>query len=482
MIHRATVAPLAAVTPLREGESVRLGRTRQVHLVAIGGIGMSGIAEILANSGFVVTGSDLVDSSVLARLRHLGVRCDVGHRAEQVAGADVVVHSSAVPADNPELAEARRRGIPIVGRGQMLAEIMRLKDGIAVTGSHGKTTASSLVAQVLHSGGLDPTAVVGGRLQSFGSSARLGAGPFMVAEADESDGSFLRLAPTWAVITNVDREHLDHYGSFERLQQAFVDFLCRLPFYGAAIVCTDDPVLRGLLPRVTARVVGYGLEEGATLRGGILEQHAGGTRFRWESPTLAGEVDMPVLGRHNVLNALAAVAVGLELDLAPEAIARGLAAFRGVGRRFEVKGEVGGVLVMDDYGHHPTEIAATLAAARRHFGRPLRVVFQPHRFSRTELMHAEFGTAFDDAADLIVTEIYAASEAPRPGVDAGLIVEAVRRRGKTPVRRMADRDQIAGALLAEARPGDLIFTLGAGDLNRFAEELVGRLAAARALP
>ena len=454
---------------------MHLGRTRHLHLVAIGGIGMSGIAEILVNSGFTVTGSDLVESPALERLRELGVRCDVGHRAEQVQGAQVLVYSSAVPPDNPELVEARRQGIPVIGRGEMLAELMRLKQGIAITGSHGKTSTSSLVAEVLHAGGLDPTAVVGGRLLSFGSNARLGAGPYMVAEADESDGSFLRLAPIWAVLTNVDREHLDHYGSFERLQEAFVDFLCRVPFYGAAIVCIEDPQVRAILPRVSGRVVSYGFCEDAALRGEILAQHAGGTRFRWRTERFSGEMDIPVLGRHNVLNALAAVAVGLELGLPPDDIELGLGRFQGIGRRFEVKGETGGILVMDDYGHHPTEIARTLEAAREHFGRTLRVVFQPHRYTRTQLLADDFGEAFDAADDLIVTEIYAASEAPIPGVDASTIVDRVVARGHTPARRVSDRDEIARLLLAEADEGDIVLTLGAGDLNRFAEELVTRL-------
>jgi UDP-N-acetylmuramate--alanine ligase len=454
---------------------VHLGRTRHLHLVAIGGIGMSGIAEILVNSGFTVTGSDLKDGPALERLRSLGVRCAVGHRAEQVAGAHVVVYSSAVPMDNPELVEARRLGIPVISRGEMLAELMRLKLGIAVSGSHGKTSTSSLVAEVLNAGGLDPTAVVGGRLLSFGSNARLGAGPHMVAEADESDGSFLRLAPTWAVVTNVDREHLDHYGDFATLRAAFLDFLNRVPFYGAAIVCLEDPILRGMLPELRGRVIGYGWSEDCALRGEILAQHPKGTRFRWRNARESGELELPMLGRHNVLNALAAIAVGLELDIAPAAIQRGLAAFQGVGRRLECKGEVGGVLVIDDYGHHPTEIARTLEAAREHFGRRLRVVFQPHRYSRTRLLADEFGAAFDAADELILTEIYAAGEAPEPGVDAGLIARAVAARGRTPVRRIADREAMAALLLAELEPGELVLTLGAGDLNRFAEDLVRRL-------
>ena len=454
---------------------MHLGRTRHLHLVAIGGVGMSGIAEILVNSGFTVTGSDLKEGPALERLRSLGVRCAVGHRAEQVAGAHVVVYSSAVPMDNPELSEARRLSIPCISRGEMLAELMRLKRGIAISGSHGKTSTSSLVAEVLNAGGLDPTAVVGGRLLSFGSNARLGAGPHMVAEADESDGSFLRLAPTWAVVTNVDREHLDHYGDFATLRAAFMDFLNRVPFYGAAIVCLEDPVLRGMLPELRGRVIGYGWSDDCALRGEILDQHPKGTRFRWRSARKSGELELPLMGRHNVLNALAAIAVGLELDVAPEAIQRGLSASRGVGRRLEFWGEVDGVLVVDDYGHHPTEIARTLEAAREHFGRRLRVVFQPHRYSRTRMLADEFGAAFDAADEVILTEIYAAGEAPEPGVDAGLIASAVAARGRTPVRRIAEQAEIADLLLAEVQPGDLILTLGAGDLNRFAEDLVRRL-------
>jgi len=454
---------------------MNLGRTRHIHLVAIGGIGMSGIAEILVNSGFTVTGSDLVEGQALERLRSLGVGCEVGHRAEQVEGADVVVYSTAVAPDNPEILEARRRGIPVIGRGEMLAELTRLKHGIAVAGSHGKTTTSSLVAELLHAGGLDPTAVVGGRLHRFGSNARLGAGPYIVVEADESDGSFLRLSPTWAVVTNVDREHLDHYGSFEALQRAFVEFLGRVPFYGAAIVCLEDPVLRSLLPQLACRQVGYGFGEEAALRGEILEQNSKGTRFAWKTKDFRGEVELPVLGEHNLLNALAAIAVGLELDLAPEAIARGLGRFQGVGRRFDVKGEAGGVLVVDDYGHHPTEIEATLEALARHFQRPLRVVFQPHRYSRTQLLADEFPPAFDPAESLIVTEIYAASEAPIEGIDGELLARKIRERGKTPARHLVDREEIAERLLEELQPGDVLVTLGAGNLNRFAEDFLARL-------
>jgi UDP-N-acetylmuramate--alanine ligase len=458
---------------------LQFGRTRHLHLVAIGGIGMSGIAEILVNSGFTVTGSDLRESPALERLRGLGVRCDVGHRAEQARGADVVVYSSAVRPDNPEIVAARAAGIPVIPRGEMLAELMRLKQGIVIAGSHGKTTTSSLTAELLHAGGLDPTAIVGGRLLSFDSNVRLGAGPFMVAEADESDGSFLRLAPTWAVVTNVDREHLDHYGSFDRLKQAFVDFLGRVPFYGAAILCAEDEGLMELCPRIGCRIVTYGFAAKAAVRGWILERHPKGSRISWRGPGAQGEADIPILGDHNVLNALAAVAVGLELGLTPAAIDRGLSAFKGVYRRFEIKGEVDGILVMDDYGHHPTEIAATLAGARGHLRRRLRVVFQPHRYSRTDMLQEAFGAAFDDADELIVTEIYAAGEEPRPGVGAHLISDRVAARGKTPVRLIRDREEIAALLVAEAEPGDVILTLGAGDLNRFAEELVRRLAAAR---
>lgn len=454
---------------------MNLGRTRHIHLVAIGGIGMSGIAEILVNSGFTVTGSDLVEGPALERLRSFGVHCSVGHRAEQVAGADVLVFSTAVAPDNPEILEARRRGIPVIGRGEMLAELMRLKHGIAVAGSHGKTTTSSLVADVLFAGGLDPTAIIGGRLHSFGSNARLGAGPYIVAEADESDGSFLRLSPTWVVVTNVDREHLDHYGSFEALQNAFRNFLGRVPFYGAAIVCMEDPVLRDLLPDLSCRLVGYGFGEDAALRGEILEQNSKGTRFTWKTADFSGEVELPVLGEHNLLNALAAIAVGLELDLSPEAIGRGLGRFEGVGRRFDVKGEAGGVLVVDDYGHHPTEITATLSALAKHFQRPLYVVFQPHRYSRTQLLAEDFPPAFDAADDLIVTEIYAASEAPIEGIHGEFLARKIRERGRTTARHFVDRDEIAAHLLEELEPGDILVTLGAGNLNQFADDFLEKL-------
>ncbi|MDP6418657.1 MAG: UDP-N-acetylmuramate--L-alanine ligase, partial [Candidatus Krumholzibacteria bacterium] len=414
-----------------------LGRTRQIHLVAIGGIGMSGIAEILVNSGFRVSGSDLSESPALQRLRSLGISCHVGHRAEQVGEADVVVHSTAVPPDNPELQEARRRKIPVVRRGEMLAELMRLKHGIAVTGSHGKTTTSSLAAEILHAGQLEPTAVIGGRLHSIGSNALLGSGPYMVVEADESDGSFLRLAPTWAVVTNVDREHLDHYGSFEKLQEAFVDFLDRVPFYGASIVCLEDPVLRSLLPSVSGRIVGYGFGEDAALRGRLLEKSERGMRFAWESARNRGEAEIPLLGDHNLLNALAAVAVGLELSMEPEAIALGLSRFRGVGRRYDVKGEARGVFVIDDYAHHPTEITAILKALHEHSKRPVKAVFQPHRYSRTQILFDDFAAAFDLAEEVIITEIYEASEKPIEGITPEALVESVNRRGKTPALHLS---------------------------------------------
>ncbi|MCP4548914.1 MAG: UDP-N-acetylmuramate--L-alanine ligase [bacterium] len=455
--------------------SLQLGRTRHIHLVAIGGIGMSGIAEILVNSGFTVTGSDLADGALMERLRGLGVRCDVGHRAEQIKGANVVVYSSAVPDTNPELVHARELGIPVITRGEMLAELMRLKQGIAITGSHGKTSTSSLVAEILNAGDLDPTAVVGGRLLSFGSNARLGLSNFMVAEADESDGSFLRLAPVWAILTNVDHEHLDHYGSFERLQDSFVAFLNELPFYGAAIICIDDPVIRELRPRLQGRIITYGLSADADVRGLILEQSSAGSRIRWETNGLKCEMDVPLIGTHNVLNALAAVAIGLELNLPLLSIQKGFTGYRGVGRRFEKKGEVDGVMVMDDYGHHPTEIIHTLRAAREHFKRRLHAVFQPHRYTRTQALADEFASAFDDADTVIVTEIYEASEKPIPGITPAMLVKKITDTGHGDVRHISDREELAAHLLQVVESGDIVITLGAGNLNSFADDLVERL-------
>jgi UDP-N-acetylmuramate--alanine ligase len=448
-------------------------KVRQVHFVGIGGIGMSGIAEVLLNLGYRVTGSDLAASPVTRRLEELGGLVTVGHSPRNVEGADVVVVSSAVKADNLEVAEARRRQIPVIPRAEMLAELMRMKYGVAIAGSHGKTSTTSMVAQVLSGSGLDPTIVIGGRLGILGSNAKLGKGDLLVAEADESDGSFLHLSPTIAVVTNIDAEHLDHYGSLVRLRDAFVDFLNKVPFYGTGIVCLDDPSVQAILPRLERRLVTYGLEGSPDLRAERVEFKEFESRFQ---VLLRGEplgsISLRVPGLHNVRNALAAVGVGLELDLPFAWIASHLAQFRGADRRFQLKGSVGDVLVVDDYGHHPAEIRATLLAARRGWERRLVVVFQPHRFSRVAALREEFARSFGDADVLAVTDIYPAGEAPLPGVDADSLAQSIRAAGHGDVTLVRDLRDVPAFLSERTRPGDLVITMGAGSVWRAGEEFL----------
>jgi len=464
-----------------------LGKTRRVHFVGIGGIGMSGIAELLANLGYAVSGSDAKRSSVTDRLETLGVTVQAGHAAANVGDADVVVYSSAVRPDNPEVAEASRRRIPVIPRAEMLAELMRLRFGIAIAGAHGKTSTTSMVALVLERAGLDPTAVIGGRLSAFGSNARLGRGKYMVAEADESDRSFLKLSPSIAVITNIDREHMDAYGSFADLQQAFIDFANKVPFYGAVVACADDAELSKVMPQFKRRVITYGINppEGGhhtivatdvTLEGYgshcVVEKRE---RRGGASAEVLGPLTLAVPGRHSVLNALAAVAVGLELDVPFAKISAALAEFRGAERRFEQRGVVNGITVVDDYGHHPTEIAAVLAAARA--GRPQRIVvaFQPHRYTRTrDLMH-EFGVALAAADEVVLTGIYAASEEPIQGVTIEALAGAVNKGRATPVHLVPKLDDMAARVADVARPGDLVITLGAGSIASLAGHLVAEL-------
>lgn len=462
-----------------------LGRTRRIHLVGIGGAGMSGLAELLAKLGYDVRGSDLQASEVTDRLAAMGVRVYVGHAAEQVGDADVVVVSSAVPFDNPELEAARRRRVPVVPRGEMLAELMRVKHGIAVAGAHGKTTTTSMVAWVLERGGLDPTAVIGGRLRAFGGPARLGRGPYLVAEADESDGSFLRLRPTIAVITNVDREHLETYGSFERLQDAFVEFADKVPFYGAVVACADDPVLASLLPRLTRRVLTYGFSERAADVQGFEVALAGfraRCRVRVRGPETEAtwattELALQVPGRHSLLDALAAIAVAREVGLSLGAAAAALAEFEGVERRFQLKGETSGVMVVDDYGHHPAEIEAVIAAARAGFDRRLLVAFQPHRFTRTRQLAAELGAALAGADEVVLTDVYSAGEAPIPGATVDAVAAALRRVSSGPVHIVRRLEEVAPAVAALARPGDLVLTLGAGSIGTVGDRILAELAA-----
>jgi len=451
-----------------------LGRTRRIHFVGIGGSGMNGIAELLVNLGYSVSGSDARRSAVTDRLVSLGVRVHEGHEGAHVGDADVLVYSSAIRPTNPEIVEATRRRIPVIPRAEMLAELMRLRYGIAVAGAHGKTTTTSMIALVLERAGLDPTAVIGGRLSAFGSSARLGRGDFMVAEADESDRSFLKLTPAVAVITNIDEEHLESYRDFEDLQQAFVAFANRVPFYGAVVACADDEHLRPLLSAMSRRVITYGLDAAnADYRGTDVR----GEGFDWRctvrqrrgadgvADLRLGEIRLHVPGRHNLQNALAAVTVGMELDIPFERTAAALAEFRGAERRFESHGEAGGVLVIEDYGHHPTEIAAVLAAARAALGRRLVVVFQPHRFTRTKALMDRFGPALSDSDEIVLTDIYPAGEEPLPGVTIDTLAEHVRRHVRASVHVVRQLADVPGAVTAIARPGDAVITLGAGSIG-----------------
>jgi UDP-N-acetylmuramate--alanine ligase len=460
-----------------------LGKTRRVHFIGIGGIGMSGIAELLANLGFVVTGSDAKRSQVTDRLETLGIDVAYGHAPEHVGSADVVVVSAAVRAQNPEVVEAERRQIPVIPRAEMLAELMRLRYAIAVAGAHGKTTTTSMIALVLERAGLDPTAVIGGRLSAFGSNARLGRGELMVAEADESDRSFLRLFPTIAVITNIDHEHLESYGGFDDLQQAFVDFANKVPFYGAVIACADDANLAAVVPRMTRRVITYGLEASdadvtaadvvlgpLTVRATVKRRLRGAKDLAQSTVTL-GSLMLNVPGRHNLQNALATMALGLELGLSFERIAAGLQEFRGAERRFEVRGEPNGILVVDDYGHHPTEIAAVLAAARQ-LNRRIIVAFQPHRFTRTASLMPAFGPALKGADHIVLTDIYGAGEDPIAGVTIDVLAESIRRSTTVPVDLVPRLDDVAPAVARITRRGDVVITLGAGSISAVPDRLV----------
>ena len=455
-----------------------LGRTRRIHFVGIGGIGMSGIAELLANLGYSVSGSDEKSTAVTERLSTLGIRVAVGHNPANVGEADVVVMSSAVRSTNPEVREAARRQIPVIPRAEMLAELMRLRFSIAVAGSHGKTTTTSMIALVLERAGLDPTAVIGGRLSAFGSNARLGRGELMVAEADESDRSFLKLFPTIAVMTNIDHEHLENYGGFDDLQQAFVDFANKVPFYGGVIACADDPELRAALPRVTRRVVTYGLDAdadvsaaGMTLAPFSVTATVTRRVARAEPRQPIGTLTLHVPGRHNLQNALAVVAVGLELGLSFERIAHGLGEFRGAERRFEVKGEPNGILIVDDYGHHPTEIAAVIAAAKT-LGRRIVIAFQPHRFSRTAALMDEFGPSLAGADAVVLTDIYSAGEDPIAGVTTVELAAHIRRSGQPRVEIAPTLADVVDTLARIAQPGDVVVTLGAGSIGSVAARLV----------
>ncbi|MGH9376052.1 MAG: UDP-N-acetylmuramate--L-alanine ligase [Terriglobia bacterium] len=458
-----------------------LGKIRKIHFVGIGGIGMSGIAELLLNLEFTVSGSDLKQTTVTDRLARLGARISIGHAAANVHDSQVVVISSAVPAQNPEVVEARRLEIPVIPRAEMLAELMRLKFSVAVAGAHGKTTVTSMIAVMLTEAGLDPTAVIGGRLDVFGSSARLGQGELMVAEADESDKSFLLLLPSIAVVTNIDREHLDHYRDFEEIKNTFVSFMNKTPFYGAVIACSDPPwleTLEAIRPRLRRRLITYGLEPNAEITAENVKPDRGGSAFDVREsgrPLLSARLAVP--GRHNVQNALAAVSVGLELGLDASQIRRGLERFRGADRRFEVKAEVEGITVVDDYGHHPAEIRATLDAARARGAQRIWAVFQPHRYTRTQFLMDEFAAAFAGCERVSVLDIYPAGEDPIAGITAQTLVDRMRRLGCLAARYAPSEPDLIREFLEEVRPGTMILTIGAGSVWRIADALAAALEA-----
>jgi UDP-N-acetylmuramate--alanine ligase len=454
----------------------RKRKIQHIHFVGIGGIGMSGIAEVLLNLGYHISGSDIKETEVTRRLQALGCEMSYGHRKENVREADVVVVSSAIRQGNPEVDVAEQRLIPVIPRAEMLAELMRMKIGVAIAGTHGKTTTTSLIATVLAAGGLDPTVVIGGRLNSIGSNARLGQGDFLVAEADESDGSFLKLMPTIAVVTNIDPEHLDYYRGIEEIKETFLSFLNKIPFYGLAVLCLDHPNIQSLIPRLKKRFTTYGLTTQADFQAKEIGFEGLSTTFDviYHNQDI-GRLKIRMPGLHNVYNALATLATAFELDIPFQVVQETLRDFSGIQRRFQIKGEKKGILVVDDYGHHPVEIVATLRAARTGWGRRVVAVFQPHRYSRTQALFQDFLTAFNDANVLILTEIYPAGEDRIEGVEAKALFEGIRDYGHKNVTFVADKKEIVAHLLRIVTPGDLVITLGAGDIWQVSDELMERL-------
>ena len=463
-----------------------LGKIRKIHFVGIGGIGMSGIAEVLLNLGYTVSGSDLKHTPVTERLAELGARIAEGHAATNLRDAEVVVTSTAVAPANPEVIEAKRLQIPVIPRAEMLAELMRLKFNVAVAGAHGKTTVTSMIAVMLADAGRDPTAVIGGRLDVFGSSARLGKGDLMVVEADESDRSFLLLLPSIAVVTNIDREHLDHYKDLDEILAAFLAFANKVPFYGAVIGCSDAPWgerFRSLMPKIRRRVTTYGLDGGADVAGESVELNPAGSTFDVTAHgKKLGRFTLSVPGRHNVQNALATIAVGLELDLSAEQIRAGLARFGGVDRRFQIKAERNGITVVDDYGHHPAEIRTVVEAARLRGGKRIWAIFQPHRYTRTKFLMDDFASCFAGCERVYVLDIYPASEPPIPGITSQRLVERMRELGLASARYAPSDKAVIQEVLAEARPGDIILTVGAGSVWKIGEALGEALLSAAVQP
>jgi UDP-N-acetylmuramate--alanine ligase len=449
-----------------------------IHFVGIGGIGMSGIAEVLLNLGYKISGSDAQQSDTTLRLQKLGAMVTIGHSAQNIGNADVVVTSTAVKAANPEVLEAHLRNIPVIPRAEMLAELLKMKFSVAVSGSHGKTTTTSMIATILAGGGLDPTMVIGGKLASIGSNARLGDGEIIVAEADESDGSFLKLSPTIAVITNIDREHLDYYPGISEIKDAFLKFANIVPFYGCTVLCNDNAHVREIAPQIKRRTITYGIEQTADYSAREIKFLGGKTDYRlcYRGEVL-GEIELNVPGMFNVYNSLAAIAVGHELELDLPAIRKGLADFTGVQRRLEIKGKVGSITVVDDYGHHPTEVKETLAAARQIWKERRIVVFQPHRFTRTKALFDEFTVAFADADVLIINDIYPASEEPIAGINSAVLCLAIKKTGHPKVEYIAKAEDTVGYLLKIVQPNDAVLTLGAGSVYKIGEAFLKQLAA-----
>jgi len=449
------------------------GRIRKIHFTGIGGIGMSGIAEVLLNLGYQVSGSDLRQSENTDRLTGLGGEIYFGHKAENLLDVDVVVVSTAISEDNPEVVEAHRRLVPVIPRAEMLAELMRMKYGIAVAGTHGKTTTTSMVATVLSHGGIDPTAVIGGRLDSLGSNAKLGQGKFLVAEADESDGSFMKLSPTIAVVTNIDADHLDYYRDLDEIKDTFVDFINKVPFYGLAVLCIDDPNIQDIIPRVKKRFMTYGLTSQADFQATDIEMSAGRTSFKvnYQGEYL-GEISFSMPGAHNVLNALGTLAVAMDLQLPFADIVDSFKGFGGVQRRFQIMVERRGIMVVDDYGHHPTEIKATLQAAKTSWEKRVVAVFQPHRYSRTVSLFDDFLTAFYQADHLVVTDVYGAGEKPVKGFDGEALTRGIVEHGHKNAHYVAGQQAVVDHLKQHVREGDIVITLGAGNIWQVGEKFV----------
>lgn len=452
------------------------GRIKKIHFVGIGGIGMSGIAELLLNQGYRVSGSDLKESDTTRRLVELGGEVHIGHQAENITEVDVVVTSTAVKSDNPEVVEAQRQHVAVIPRAEMLAELMRMKFGIAIAGTHGKTTTTSMMSVVLHHAGVDPTAVIGGKLDAFGSNAKLGRGKFLVAEADESDGSFMHLSPTIAVVTNIDEDHLDYYSGLAQIKQIFLDFINKVPFYGRAILCLEDKNIQDILPEVKKRFTSYGFSSQADFYADEIKQRQGRTSFRaYYRGAELGRISFKLPGRHNVLNALAVIAVAHELEIPFQTVIGGFRNFGGLQRRFQVCDEIGGIMLVDDYGHHPVEIRATLGAAKSGWNRRVIAVFQPHRYSRTAALFEDFKKAFYQADLLVVTDVYAAGEDPIAGASAEALAQGVLEHGHKTVTYRSSLEEVADYVTEIAEPGDMVITLGAGNVNQVCQFVADRL-------